>query len=606
MIGAIIGDVIGSRFEQKNNKSKQFELFDNTCKLTDDSIMSLAIAKAIIESGGNYEDLSNLAIKEMQELGRKYPYAGYGNSFINWIRSENPRPYGSYGNGSAMRVSPCGFAANSLEEAKALSNRVTIVTHNHPEGIKGAEAIAVAVFLAKAGASKKAIQSYIAENYYPMDFKIAKIRHDYKYDTSCQGSVPVALEAFYESHDFIDAIRNAVSVGGDSDTIACLTGCIAEAFYGVPEDLILQVVEYLDSCEMEILYCFEKLYPSKAKSKDASTVFEVLDTIVDKVFPKGTPLQSDAEFSGNHAHVFIDETHMIPDFSSFDKKKHKETDVQRHGQQPKSLDESLHRAIAEYNNAYTQLNEHGIQLFNQRERSVDLLCHIEHLINSIANKPKEFDAVIIEIQIDRKQFRDACEFAKKELNAARESAFEAGAGVAGGIAVAALAPSAAMWIATTFETASTGTAISTLSGAAATKAALAWLGGGALATGGGGIAAGNALLALAGPIGWEIAGVSILTSILLFTNKKKKLDNEKKKEIESVVTNTEKVKETDAKIDLLLRKTSNLRQLLNDQFHAGLNYFNKDYLSISEDGQLFLGTLVNNVKALAASLSKGV
>ena len=273
---------------------------------------------------------------------------------------------------------------------------------------------------------------------------------------------------------------------------------------------------------------------------------------------------------------------------------------------PKTLDEALRTAITEYNDAYTILNDHGIRLFNQRERAVDLLEHVECFINSIANRPKEFDTVIAQIQIERKQFRDTCAFAKQELDAARKSAFEAGAGVAGGMAVAALAPSAAMWIATTFGTASTGTAISTLSGAVATKAALAWLGGGALAAGGGGVAAGNALLALAGPIGWGIAGASLLTSIILFRNKKMKLENEKKKEIESVATNTEKVKETDAKIDSLLKKTVDLRRQLNDQYHDGLAYYNMDYRSIPEGGQLFLGAVVNNAKALAASLSKEV
>ena len=271
-----------------------------------------------------------------------------------------------------------------------------------------------------------------------------------------------------------------------------------------------------------------------------------------------------------------------------------------------SLDKQLQDAIVNYNDAYTTLNDHGIRLFNQRERAVDLLEHIEGFINSIANHPKEFDTAIAQIQIEKKQFRDACDFAKKELQAARKSAVGAGAGVAGGMAVASLAPSAAMWIATTFGTASTGTAISTLSGAVATKAALAWLGGGALAAGGGGVAAGNALLALAGPIGWGLAGASLLTSIILFRNKKRKLDKEKKEEIKSVVTNTEQVKETDAKIDSLLKKTNDLRKELNGQYHDGLTYYNMDYRTIPEGGQMFLGAVVNNAKALAASLSKEV
>jgi hypothetical protein len=291
---------------------------------------------------------------------------------------------------------------------------------------------------------------------------------------------------------------------------------------------------------------------------------------------------------------------------SKEKKPDEKKDSKNDNKKTKSLDDQLQEAIFTYNDAYTILNDHGIRLFNQRERAVDLLEHIEGFINSIANKPKEFDTVIAQIQVEKKQFRDACIFAKKELNEARKSAVGAGAGVAGGMAVASLAPSAAMWIATTFGTASTGTAISTLSGAVATKAALAWLGGGAIAAGGGGVAAGNALLALAGPVGWGIAGASLLTSIILFRNKKMKLDKEKKDEIKSVHSNTEQIKETDAKIDSLLKKTVDLRRQLNDQYHAGLIYYNMDYLAIPEGGQLFLGAVVNNAKALSASLSQEV
>lgn len=287
-------------------------------------------------------------------------------------------------------------------------------------------------------------------------------------------------------------------------------------------------------------------------------------------------------------------------------KKSRSAEKSPYEKKAKSLNDQLQEAITEYNDAYTSFNDHGIRLFNQRERAIDLLENVEELINSIANRPKEFDTVIAQIQIEKKQFRDACAFAKKELSAARKSAVGAGAGVAGGMAVASLAPSAAMWIATTFGTASTGTAISTLSGAVATKAALAWLGGGALAAGGGGVAAGNALLALAGPIGWGIAGASLLTSIILFRHKKMKLDKEKKNEIKSVKSNTEQIMETDAKIDSILKKTVDLRRNLNDQFHAGLIYYNMNYLRIPEGGQLFLGAVVNNAKALAASLSKEV
>ncbi len=289
------------------------------------------------------------------------------------------------------------------------------------------------------------------------------------------------------------------------------------------------------------------------------------------------------------------------------KKVQKESgDDKKENKKKNKLDDQLKAAVTEYNAAYTNLNDHGTKLFNQRERSLDLLDNVEHLINSIANHPKEFDADIAEIQVNKKEFRDVCDFAKKELEAAQKSAVGVGAGVAGGMAVASLAPSAAMWIATTFGTASTGTAISALSGAAATNAALAWLGGGALAAGGGGMVAGNAFLALAGPVGWSIAGATLLTSIVLFANKKIKLDKEKKEEIESVLKNTEQLKETDAKLAAILKKTEQIRNGLSEQYTSGMSCFGKNFMELSEDAQTTLGTIVNNAKALAASLGEGV
>lgn len=275
-------------------------------------------------------------------------------------------------------------------------------------------------------------------------------------------------------------------------------------------------------------------------------------------------------------------------------------------QKREKLDDKLRSAVTSYNAAYTSLEDHGTKIFNQRERSVDLLDNIENLVNSIANRPKEFDAQISEIQVYKTEFKEICEFAKEELKAAQKSALGIGAGVAGGMAVASLAPSAAMWIATTFGTASTGTAISSLSGAAAESAALAWLGGGAAAAGGGGMAAGNALLALAGPIGWSIAGATLLTSVILFANKKIKLDKEKKEEIESVLKNTEQLKETDIQLNAILEKTACTREKLSNQYTAALPYFGKSFLEISEEGQLLLGTIVNNAKALAMLLGEGV
>lgn len=272
----------------------------------------------------------------------------------------------------------------------------------------------------------------------------------------------------------------------------------------------------------------------------------------------------------------------------------------------KQLDEKLKESINEYNEAYTYLNDHGIKLFNQRERGIDLLENIENLINSIANHPKEFDSDIAEINVKKLAFRDVCDFAKEELEQARKSAASVSTGIAGGLAVASVAPSAALWIATTFGTASTGTAISTLSGAAATNAALAWLGGGAIAVGGGGMSTGSAFLALAGPIGWGIAGATLLTSVVLFANKKMKLDKEKKQEINTVLENTEKLKEVDADLEALLRKTIKIREGLNDQYAKGIKFFGRDFMKIDKDGQLLLGSIVNNAKALSISLGQGV
>lgn len=256
MIGAIIGDIAGSRFEGRNHRSKDFTIFHENSRPTDDSVMSLAIAEAILNCNGNYENLSDQAVFCMQKLGRIYKNAGYGGAFINWIWSDNPRPYGSFGNGAAMRIGPCGFAAKSIDQAKRLSRAVTEVTHDHPEGLKGAEAVAVSVFLARSGKNKNEIRKFVTENYYAIDFTIDEIRPSYKFNVSCQGSVPVAMEAFFEAESFEDAIRNAVSVGGDSDTIAAITGVIAEAYYGVPTDFIEEAIQYLHAPEMAILYNF--------------------------------------------------------------------------------------------------------------------------------------------------------------------------------------------------------------------------------------------------------------------------------------------------------------------------------------------------------------
>lgn len=250
MLGAIIGDVVGSVYEWHNIKTKDFELFKPNCFFTDDTVMTVAVAKALLETrekqsrslikmkinGAITYDFKKVSFKEelirqMQNFGRRYPNAGYGGMFARWIVSDNPQPYNSFGNGSAMRVSPCGYIAVNLNEALLLSKASAEVTHNHPEGIKGAQATAAAIFLAKCSKSKEEIKEYIQDNFYPLNKSLDEIRPNYRFDETCQETVPQAIQAFLESTDFEDAIRNAISIGGDSDTIAAIAGSIAWAYY---------------------------------------------------------------------------------------------------------------------------------------------------------------------------------------------------------------------------------------------------------------------------------------------------------------------------------------------------------------------------------------
>ncbi len=267
MIGAIVGDIVGSIYEYKNIKTKDFPLFQPYCEATDDSVMPLAIGQAILETREYPDMLGSQAVQCMVRLGNRYPNAGYGGSFMKWLRkaryTKTPKPYNSYGNGGAMRVSPCGFAAASLEEALKMARTVTEVTHNHPEGMKGAEATAAAVFLARTGKSKQEIRDYITGHYYDLSFTLDEIRPVYRYDVSAQGTVPQALVAFLEGESFEDAIRNAISIGGDSDTVAAVTGGVAEAYWGVPEDIRAQAEQFLDPHQRSLVHAFEKVFPGK-------------------------------------------------------------------------------------------------------------------------------------------------------------------------------------------------------------------------------------------------------------------------------------------------------------------------------------------------------
>lgn len=246
MLGAIAGDIIGSVYEVNNIKTKDFPLFDRQCRFTDDTVLTVAVAEVILDADELLH--SEQYINQFKSYFSRYPFAGYGGTFRNWANSSNSEPYNSWGNGSAMRVSPIGFAFNDLDTVLQEAKRSAEITHNHPEGIKGAQATAAAIFLARTGNEKPAIKSYIQTTFgYDLEPTLDDIRPDYKFDVSCQGSVPQAIIAFLESQDYEDAIRNAISIGGDSDTIACIAGAIAQAYYGgVPQAIAEQALSHLN------------------------------------------------------------------------------------------------------------------------------------------------------------------------------------------------------------------------------------------------------------------------------------------------------------------------------------------------------------------------
>ena len=281
MLGAIYGDIVGSVYEFNNIKTKDFELFNEKCKFTDDTVMTLAVANALVKFDQivNIDDVftsskpnkleypkapwrkdlnlfKTLLISEMHTLGDKYPNAGYGGHFRFWLREKQIEPYGSYGNGSAMRVSPVAWYANSLEETIDFAKASAEVTHNHPEGIKGAVVTAGATYLARKGASMEEIKAFVAK-YYKIDFTLDVIRPTYEFNETCQDTVPQAMQAFFESNSFEDAIRNAISIGGDSDTLAAITGAVAEAYYGMSEkEVQAAVIDRLDPTLLKILEDF--------------------------------------------------------------------------------------------------------------------------------------------------------------------------------------------------------------------------------------------------------------------------------------------------------------------------------------------------------------
>lgn len=268
MFGAVIGDIIGSTREFSHIKTKEFSLFPRGSEFTDDSIMTIAVGDALMDWMTDGGDLHQSFTDVMRAYYRVYPSpkGAYGSGFVHWLSSKNPMPYNSCGNGSAMRVSPCALVARSLDEALDLAKQSAEVTHNHPEGTKGAQATAAAVYLAKTGAGKEEIRDYIREHFYRLDQTLDEIRPTYRFNGTCQGSVPESIQAFLESTDYEDAIRNTISLGGDADTMGAITGSIAWAYYGrdgitpkmaelwkeaskyIPEELIERVIDFQDFC----------------------------------------------------------------------------------------------------------------------------------------------------------------------------------------------------------------------------------------------------------------------------------------------------------------------------------------------------------------------
>ena len=259
MYGAILGDIIGSPYEWRNIKTKEFPLFVSRSCYTDDSAMSIAVAEALLDTmGKDREERKKAVVRSMQKWGRRYPDAGYGGKFYDWLYERNPLPYCSWGNGSAMRVSPVGWLFDTLEETLEAAEDTACVTHNHPEGIKGAKATAFVIWAARNGWDKGQIRAYVEKEFYPLKRTCDEIRPKYEFDVSCQGTVPQAVTAFLEGNGFEDVIRTAVSLGGDCDTLTCIAGGMAEAMYGVPEELKAECRNRLEPDMVKVLERFDR------------------------------------------------------------------------------------------------------------------------------------------------------------------------------------------------------------------------------------------------------------------------------------------------------------------------------------------------------------
>lgn len=261
MYGAILGDMIGAPYEfDRGNKTKDFPLFSRDTQFTDDSVMTIAVAESLMDAAGRPDDdVKKALVASMQKWGAKYPYAGYGGMFSGWLTEKNPQPYGSFGNGSAMRVSAAGWLYDTLDETRYYARLSAEVTHNHPEGIKGAEATAAAIFMARNGSSKDEIKDYIISEFgYDLSRSCDEIRPHYHHVETCQQTVPEAITAFLEGESFEDVIRTAVSLGGDCDTLTCIAGGMAEAFYSVSEEMIEECRKRLPEDMLEVVDRFQE------------------------------------------------------------------------------------------------------------------------------------------------------------------------------------------------------------------------------------------------------------------------------------------------------------------------------------------------------------
>ena len=249
MLGAIIGDITGSRFEfDRGDKSREFELITNDCFFTDDTVMTVAVAEALLDAGKDADEktVKDHLIKSMKMWGRKYPDAGYGGRFISWVLDDDPEPYGSYGNGSGMRVSPAGWLYDTIDRTREVARWTAEVTHNHPEGIKGAESTASAIFLARNGKSKEEIKAYLTSEFgYDLSRSLDEIRPDYYHVEACMHTMPEAFECFLEAESFEGTLRNVMYIGGDTDTLGAIAGAIAEAIWGIPEEIKVKAMTYI-------------------------------------------------------------------------------------------------------------------------------------------------------------------------------------------------------------------------------------------------------------------------------------------------------------------------------------------------------------------------